>query len=135
MLGEKLAESSGRITGVRVLPPDAQGVKVEISFQGGGTLLGEAMTESATYWQTVRPGGALYGEGRVLFTTQGGETALWTGFGVGAPTGPAPAAKMGVCGSFQIASPGLARLTGVAAVTEFVVDEDGSYRYESWEWK
>ena len=36
MLGELLGESSGRITGTRVLPTEGQQVKVEVSFQGSG---------------------------------------------------------------------------------------------------
>ena len=134
-LGKKLGESSGKITGLRVLPPDGQSVKVAISFQGSGTVLGGPMTESSTYWQTVRPGGALYGEGRVLVTTSEGDMALWSGFGVGTPTGPAPAAKFGVCGSFVVATGKLASLASVAVVTEFEVFEDGTYKYENWEWK
>jgi hypothetical protein len=135
MLGNKVGEASGKITGLRVLPPDAQGIKVEVSFQGAGTILGMPMTDSATYCQTIRPGGALYGEGRVLFMTGEGDVALWVGFGVGAPTGPSPASKLAVCGSFQIATGKLAPLAAVAVVSEFEVHEDGTYQYETWEWK
>ena len=135
MLGEKSGESTGKITGMRLLPPDAQGVKVEVSFQGSGTVLGKPMTESSTYCQTIRPGGTLYGEGRLLITTKEGDMALWTGFGIGTPTGPAPAAKFAPCGSFQMASGKLARLTSTAIVTEFEMQEDGSYHYKSWEWE
>jgi hypothetical protein len=135
MLGEKLAESSGKITGTKLLPFDGQSVKFEVNFQGAGTILGMDMTETCTYVQSVRPGGALYGEGEVLFTTSDGEMALWKGGGVGAATGPVPAGRFGVYGSFVMATPKLARLTSVAVVTEFEVDQDGNYHYESWEWK
>jgi hypothetical protein len=101
MLGELLGESAGKITGTRVLPSEGQQVKVEVSGQGSGQLLGEAMTDMFTYWQTVRPGGVFYGEGHVLLMTPSGEIAAWSGFGVGQPTGPSPAAHYAVCGSFQ----------------------------------
>ena len=40
MQGEVLAESSGQLTGVRVLLADGQDSKVEVSFQGRGQMLG-----------------------------------------------------------------------------------------------
>ena len=135
MLGELLGESTGKITGTRVLPSEGQQIKVEVSFQGSGTLLGEAITDIGTYWQTIRPEGVLYGEGHVLMMTRDGAIADWTGFGVGRPTGPAPAAHYGVCGSFQPASGKLARLASVANAIEYDVEQDGSYHWKLWEWK
>jgi hypothetical protein len=64
-MGERLGEPSGKITGTRVLRSEGQ-VKVEVSFQGRGNMLGEEITDFGTYWQSVRPGGVLYGEGDVL---------------------------------------------------------------------
>ena len=61
-LGDKLGESSGRITGTRVLGPEGRQVKVEVSFEGRGTMLGEDIADMGTYWQTLRPGGVLYGK-------------------------------------------------------------------------
>jgi len=135
MLGKLLGEASGKTTGVRVLPTEGQQVKVEVSFQGSGKLLAAEITDIGTYWQTVRPGGVLYGEGHLLMMTKDGEIADWTGFGVGRPTGPSPAAHYGVCGSFQTGSQKLAHLNSVATVIEYDVAEDGSYRWKMWEWK
>jgi hypothetical protein len=135
MLGELLGEASGRTTGVRVLPTEGQQVKIEVSFQGSGRLSGVEMTDTGTYWQTIRPGGVLYGEGHVLIMTRAGELADWTGFGVGRPTGPSPAAHYAVCGSFQTASQKLAHLNTIATVIEYDVAEDGSYHWKLWEWK
>ena len=103
----------------------------------GGRILfkGEDITDMGTYWQIIRPGGVLYGEGRVLMMTKDGGIADWTGFGVGRPTGPSRAAHYACCGSFQTVPEKLARLDGIAAVTEFDVAEDGSYHWKSWEWK
>ena len=135
MLGEQLGESSGKVTGARVLSTEGQNSKVEVSFQGCGTLLGTEITDFGTYWQVVRPGGILYGEGKVLMLTADGDMAPWAGFGVGRPTGPVPAASYGVCGAFEGASEKLARLNGVATAVEFEVAADSSYRWRLWEWK
>jgi hypothetical protein len=134
MLGDRLGESAGKITGVRVLPSEGQQIKIEISFQGRGTLLGQEISDTGTYWQTVRPGGVLYGEGHVLMRTPGGDIVDWVGGGVGRPTGPGSAASYGVYGSAQTTSEKLARVGQVADVIEYEVEEDGSYRWTMWEW-
>jgi hypothetical protein len=133
-LGDQIGEASGRITGTRVLAPEGQPVKVEVALQGSGTMLGQQITDVGTYWQTLRPGGVLYGEGDNLFLTADGESAHWTGFGVGRPTGPFPAGHFAVCGSALTDSQGLGRLNEVATAIEFDVEEDGSYRWTAWEW-
>jgi len=133
-LGDQIGEASGRITGTRVLAPEGQPVKVEVALQGSGTMLGQQITDVGTYWQTVRPGGVLYGEGDNLFLTAEGESAHWTGFGVGRPTGAFPAGHFAVCGSAQSDSQALGRLNEVATALEFDVGEDGSYRWTAWEW-
>jgi hypothetical protein len=140
MQGELLGEGTGRVTGVRSLRSDGQGAKagvsfyLEIAFQGTNNLLGTEMSEFGTYWQVVRPGGVLYGEGENVMTTAEGEIAHWTGFGVGRPTGPVPAARYGVCGSFLTASGRLERLASVANIVEYEVDEKWGYRWKLWEW-
>jgi hypothetical protein len=133
MLGEKLGESSGKFSGTRVLSAGPE-PKLEVSFQGRGTLLGIGITDLGTYWQVFRPGGVLYGEGQVVMITDDGEMAPWIGGGVGRPTGPGFAASYGVTGSFQTASTKLARLNGVVTAIEYEVEADGSYRWTAWEW-
>ena len=134
MLGKLIGESAGQTTGTRVLSTEGADTKVEVSFQGRGKLLDRGITDLGTYWQIVRPGGVLYGEGKVLMMTDDGEMAPWTGFGVGRPTGPAPAATYGVGGSFQTTSPALAQLNGIMTAIEYVVNADGTYRWQCWEW-
>ena len=134
MLGEKLGESRGKATGTRVLASEGKRVKVEVSFQGKGQILGREISDTGTYWQTVREDGVLYGEGHVLLMTKEGDIADWTGFGVGRPVGAAPAARYAVCGCFQSASERLHRLTTTATVTEYEVDDQGAYHWTMWEW-
>ncbi len=134
MLGELLGEVSGKITGTRVLPSEGPTPTLEASLQGSGKLLGMDINIFSTYYQTVRPGGVLYGEGQVVIITADGDIATWTGFGVGRSTGRVPAATYGVCGSIQTASEKLARLNTVANVSEYRVDENGNYSWKLWEW-
>jgi hypothetical protein len=133
MLGEMIVESSGKITGVKVLSVEGPVPKLEVSLQGSGKLLGQETTEFITYWQTVRPGGALYGEGQAVAMTHDGEMATWTGFGVGRPTGKGHATSYRAAGAFQTTAEKLLRLNGVATVAEYEVDEDGNYSYKEWE--
>lgn len=106
MLGDRLGESSGKITNVRVLPTEGQQVWLDVSFQGRGILLGQEVNETGTYRQTVRPGGVLYGEGHVLMMSPAGDIVDWVGGGVGRPTGRGYKASYG----------------------------DGSYHWTTWEW-
>ena len=43
VMGARLGESSGKITGTRVLTSEGA-VKVEVSFQGRGNMLGEEVS-------------------------------------------------------------------------------------------
>jgi hypothetical protein len=141
MLGEKLGEAAGKASGVRTLRSDGAPNKagstfqLEVFFQGKGTLMGVEIDDIGTYWQVMRPGGVLYGEGDNVMTSAEGAAAHWTGFGVGKPSGPAPAARYGVAGHFLSATGTLAHLATVANVVEFEVDEAWNYTWRLWEWK
>jgi hypothetical protein len=135
MLGKQLGEGSSKTTATRVLPSDGPTPKLEISNQGRGKLLGMDTNVFGTYTQTLRSGGVLYGEGQTVAITSDGDIATWTGFGIGRPTGPVPAATFSICGSFQTASEKLAHLNTVATVIEFQVDENGNGTWKMWEWK
>ena len=52
MLGDRLGESSGKFTSIRVLPSEGHQVWLEVSFQGRGTVLGQEITDTGTYRQT-----------------------------------------------------------------------------------
>ena len=71
MLGEKIGETSGKITSQRILPNLGGGPKMETSFQANGSILGTNVKETGTYWTIVRPDGTLYGEGQGVMITQG----------------------------------------------------------------
>jgi hypothetical protein len=134
MLGERLGESSGKFTGVRVLPSEGGQIWLEVSFQGRGTLLGQEITDTGTYRQTIRPGGVLAGDGHLVIMTAAGDVADWIGGGVGRPTGPGYQASFGVWGSFASATGELSRVAEVADVSEYEVEADGSYHWTMWAW-
>ena len=89
MLGEKLGDFQGNITGQRTLPADGPHPKTEVSFETNGTILGMSATLMGTYSSVVRPDGTLYGEcpDQGALMTQDGEMATWTGTGAGRFTG------------------------------------------------
>jgi hypothetical protein len=134
MLGEKVGEETGRVTGRRVLPSEGQGPKVEISFEGRGKVLGVETNGMGTYWSTVRPDGTLYGEGQGVVMGKEGEMASWSGGGVGKFTATGGTSFRGAI-YFQTPSPKWARLNGVAVVFEFEVDGEGKTHATDWEWK
>ena len=61
MLGELLGETRGRRIVRRVLSSDP--MKVEVSFEDGGKMLGIDVSGFGTYWAVIRPDGTIYGEG------------------------------------------------------------------------
>ena len=135
MLGEKIGEYQGKITGQRVLPSDGPGPKVETSFQVSGTILEIESTILGTYWAVVRPDGTLHGEGQGVTMTQDGDMASFTGSGVGTFTGRGSGIAYRGAIYYQTASPKLARLNRIAAVFEWDVDENGNAIGNIWEWK
>jgi hypothetical protein len=134
VLGEKVGEETGRVTGRRVLPSEGEGPEVEVSFEGRGQVLGVETNDMGTYWSIVRPDGTLYGEGQGVIMGKGGEMASWTGGGVGKFTAAGGTSFRGAL-YYQTSSPKWTRLNGVAIVFEFEVDADGKTHAIDWEWK
>src|SRR6476620_3124688 len=83
MQGEKIAEESGQVTSLRVLPNPDGGPKMETSFQASLPLLGATATNRGPSWPVVRPSGTLYGEGQVIVIGEEGDMATWIGQGGG----------------------------------------------------
>ena len=135
MLGEKLGEERGQMTGMRVLPPGPHGPRVEVSFQASGTILGQVATDVGTYVTTTRTDGTMMGEGQGVLMTSDGDTASWTGYGVGTFTGKGTAVNWRGALFYQSTSHRLAPLNSVAVIFEFNVDENGKTEAMSWEWK
>jgi hypothetical protein len=136
MLGDLLGESSGTITGARVLKENTgyAGPKIEVSIRGRGRILGVDITDVGTYVQEVRPGGFGYGEGHLVLLADDGESALWTGAGTGPASGMVVNAA--VSGTIQTTSQGpLGGLNNICTAIEFQSDAEGRYRWRLWHWK
>ena len=136
MLGDQVSESTGTVTGTRVLAgDDYRYVKLEITVEEEGTVLGMPAQSMATYVAYERVPGQMYAEGTGLLMSEGG-TAIWNGHGVGQPTGEG----MGISMRFSIAvqadpDSSLAGLNGVLIVGEHETDAEGNTRTSTWEWK
>ena len=135
MLGEQISEETGQITGMRVLPDECAGPKVEVSFQASGTLLGAHESNMGTYVSVTRPDGTLFGDGQGVIMTDDGEMAAWRGQGVGRFTGHGTAVSWRGAVYFQTAAERLARLNGTAVVFEYEIDESGKTAAKTYEWK
>jgi len=130
MLGEKIGEQKGRVTGRRVL----EGARVETSFAGRGMLLGIPTQEMGTYISAMRDDGTLIGEGRGIMMGENGEMATWTGGGVGRFNGDGSMSFRGAI-YYYSKTPTFKRLNAFAAVFEHEADTAGNANTTVWEWK
>ena len=56
MLGEKIGGTSGKGYFAGRTTEPGRSPKMEMSFQGSGSILGADVKETGTYWRVVRPG-------------------------------------------------------------------------------
>jgi hypothetical protein len=137
MLGEKLGDFRGRIMSHKALPWTGPGAKFETIFEARGTLLGHAATLTGTYTSIARPDGTLYGEsihqGMVIMAD--GQVGKWSGMAAGRSTGSGPAASYRGALCFDTLPTQLARLSDVALLFEWEVDEQGNAKSPLYEWK
>ena len=132
MLGELIYQGSGKRIVRRVL--SSEPVKVEVTFEGGGKVLGVEAMEIGTYTSVIRPDGTIYGEGAGVLMTTAGDSITWKGAGVGTFKERGAVSYRGAV-YYQTASPKLSRLNTVAGVFEFESDESGNTQSKIWEWK
>jgi hypothetical protein len=80
MLGEKIGEHSGKITGQRMLEVNGGNPTVETSFRATERILGVEATTIATYRAVLRPDGYLWRRARSRNGQQRGDGYLgWSG--------------------------------------------------------
>ncbi len=133
MLGEQIGESQGKRTGRRALPAD-NGVKVEVTFDDSGKMLGIEFNGFGTYASAPRSDGTMFGEGQGVLMTKEGDMAAWKGQGVGRFVGGGAVSYRGAL-YYSSASPKLARLNNAVVVYEYEVDANGNTHTKYWEWK
>jgi hypothetical protein len=136
MLGDQIFEENGKVTSQRILDVEGGIPKMETSFSATGNYRGVETTANITYWSTLRPGGAIYGEGQgVLMSKDGLEMATWTGPGIGRFTGPGKSRFTGSLFYMTSSTGRLAFLNNMVGVFEYEVDESGITSAKAWEWK
>jgi hypothetical protein len=132
MLGELIFQGGGKRIVRRILSTEP--VKVEVTFEGGGKLLGVDAMEIGTYTSLIRSDGTIYGEGEGVVMTADGDQITWKGAGAGTfKEGGAVGYRGAVY--YHTASPKFSRLNGVAGVFEFDADASGTTQSKIWEWK
>jgi hypothetical protein len=132
MLGELIAESTGKRIVRRVLSTDP--LKVEVSFEDSGTMLGTPTTGFGTYTAVGRADGSLHGEGEGASATADGEFITWKGTAQGKFLPGGAISYRGIL-FFRTASQKLAHLNTVPGVFEYDVDPEGKTHSKVWEWK
>ncbi|MCI0444354.1 hypothetical protein L0244_03295 [bacterium] len=132
MLGEKILEEKGRVTGTRVLETSPQ-PKVETSFEAQGTILGVEHRTIGTYWAVIQPSGTLYGEGNGVAMTKEGVLS-WKGSGIGKFKEQGGISYRGTI-YYQTTVERFLRLNGTAVVFEYEVDENNNTSSIAYEWK
>ena len=134
MIGERIGESTGKVTSQRVLPPVNGAPRVETSFEAAGSIYGVSGNDMGTYVSVMRPDGSLFGEAHGLLIGKGGETATWTGQGVGTMKKDGSVSYRGAI-YYQSTSAAWSRLNSIAVAFEYEVDPQGKTKGQLWEWK
>ena len=132
MLGEQIGETRGKRIVRRVLSSDP--VRVEVSFEDNGKMLGIDVNGFGTYTSQVRADGTFYGEGEGAYMTRDGELLSWKGSGLGKFREGGAVSYRGIL-YYRTASQKLARLNTVTGVFEYEVDAKGETLAKVWEWK
>jgi hypothetical protein len=134
MLGEMIGEFHGKTTGNRVLPgDDYRYVKMEISWEESGQLLGIEAMDMGTIEVFERVPGQVYGSGQGM-AMAGMDGAIWNGHGVSQMTGEGMATHTAFSVAFQAAG-ALERLNHMLVIGEQDVDAEGNVTTRLYEWK
>jgi hypothetical protein len=75
MLGDKLADATGKVVLRRALSSGWASARMESTQRGTGTLLGVEYQETSTYETELRPDGTVFGMGQGVYMGAGGEMA------------------------------------------------------------
>ncbi len=131
MIGELIAEYTGKATGMRFL---AEG-KIEGSFTGAGKLLGKDATLMATAVFTPMPTGVNMIDGNGMEMTAEGESAMHKFDGIGWATGKGLKSSNRGAVYFMTNSPKLLSLNKTVGVWEWENSENGDFSVKVWAWK
>lgn len=134
MLGEKIYEAQGKVTGTRVL--DAATYKIESSYMVQGKFKGIEVTEMGTFWSVMRPGGFLSGEDQAVVMTAEGDVAQARPVGVGRHTGAGKIRYIGTAIYGDNCTGKLAFANNMVVNFDVEVDyTNATMSVQGWEWK
>ncbi len=134
-LGNLLYEEKGKAIGMRVLSSDAGGTKMEVTLQTEGRIEGVDENSLWTYSSFTRPDGSIYGEGKGLMTTKGGDTIHLTGSASAQSPGPGGTILYRGTVHFHTTSAKFSKLNSIAGAFEYDIDPAGNTVAKVWEWK
>lgn len=133
MLGELIGETTGKMSGQRVI--DLEGPTTETNVSSIGTLRGISVTQMLTYVAGQTSKGIIHGIGKGIISTEDGEIATFTGEGIGRFDSTGGLKWRGAM-FFHTSSAGkLEFLNNVVGVFESNVDTSGNFTDKIWEWK
>ncbi|MDB4651777.1 hypothetical protein OAG06_02015 [Verrucomicrobia bacterium] len=118
-------EETGQVTGIKVLPPTAEGAQYEISLSTQGTIEGTNYTALWTYAQVQRNDGSIYGQGDGVMTTECGETIYLKGSGSAPGKESDGIVKFKVINHHHTASSKFKHINGAAGVGIYSVSPEG----------
>lgn len=134
MLGDQIYEGRGKLTGVRVLEIDPNGIKTETSYTLQSKLKGIDVTENGTFTAVMRSEDKQYGEDKAIVMAKDGSIATMTASGIGQATG---AEKISFRG-FAITGPSntgkLAAFNNMVIAFEAEIEGE-NLSIKGWEWK
>lgn len=105
-----------------------------MTFEDSGTLFDVPVTGLGSYTSVARADGSIYGSGQGMSMTEDGESATWSGTGLG-HFGPGGSVSYRGMLFFRTNSTKLSRLNNTCAVFEYEVDGKGNTVSQLWEWK
>lgn len=134
MLGEQILEEAGKTTGRRVLNTP-EGVKVEVSAESQGKLLGVPYRSFITYLSQIRDDGTIHGTCvGVVMSEDGTAHATYQAEGLGQFKDKGRASWRGNI-YFSSKSPKWSQLNKIPCIFEYEVEADGSNKGKGWEWR
>ena len=132
MLGESIGETKGKRLVRRVLSSDP--LRVEVTFEDSGKMLGIDVNGFGTYTSQVRADGTIYGEGEGAYMTANGEMLTFKGSGLGKFKEGGGVSYRGIL-YYSTTSQKLARLNTIAGIFEYEAEAKGDTQLKVYEWK
>ena len=133
MLGELIGETTGKMSGQRVI--DLEGPTIETNVSSMGTLKGVQVTETLTYVAGPTSKGIIHGIGKGVINTKDGQIATFTGEGIGRFDSTGVLKWRGALFFHTNSEGSLQFLDNMVGVFESDVDTNGNFTDKIWEWK